>query len=72
MPTRGRIDRKKHEVDIIERVLDGGVWTPSPHPDGGHVTNLEDLRGVPTGTVTSAPKVDVPGRDPDHDPDSDG
>jgi hypothetical protein len=42
MGAGGRIDRRKHEVDIAERVLGGGVWT-GPAPASGARVVLVDL-----------------------------
>jgi len=60
MPGGGRIDRKKHEVDITERVLEGGVWTGPPHSGAEHVISLElDRHSWPFGTVSSSVQIEV-------------
>ena len=57
MAARGQIDRRKHEVDIAERVLGGGVWT-GPAPIGGHLVAIDlDVAVIPAGSVTSTVRV---------------
>jgi hypothetical protein len=56
----GHIDRKKHEVDITERVLDGGVWTGPHRPESGRVVNIElDRRAWSFGTLSSSVQIEV-------------
>jgi hypothetical protein len=58
MRARGRIDRKKHEVDIAERVLAGGVWAGVGHLDDAHVVDVAvDIYPWPLGTVVSSVEV---------------
>jgi hypothetical protein len=57
---RGHIDREKHEVDITERVLEGGVWTGPLRPESGRVVNIElGQRTWPLGTISSSVRIDV-------------
>lgn len=66
MKRRGRIDRTKHEVDITERVLEGGVWAASDRPDAGRVVDLDMRVEVwPLGTIASAVQVQTIDPDPD-------
>jgi len=53
------IDRKKHEVDIAERVLQGGVWA-GPSPDGrGHiVTSQAELDSEPAAAPAVPERFD--------------
>ena len=62
MGSPGHIDREKHEVDVAEHVLAGGVR--AEHDDGNatgaHVVGLETgLRAWPLGLVASAVQVQV-------------
>ena len=59
MPPKGQIDRRKHEVDITERVLEGGMWTAGTGPlENGRVVELDFARAAwPLGTVQSAVQV---------------
>src|SRR3954469_642296 len=41
MAREGQIDRQKHEVDIAERVLEGGVGTESNPAEGARVVAIE-------------------------------
>ena len=69
MPPRGHIDRKKHEVDIIERVLEGGLWTAGGHLENARVVELDfGMRGRPMGTTPARVEVRMLGPD-DHDRD---
>jgi hypothetical protein len=57
MRHRAHIDRTKHEVDITERVLNGGVWA-LPSSDHGQVVDVELKIDVwPLGTTESAVQV---------------
>jgi hypothetical protein len=59
-----RIDRTKHEVDIAERVLAGGVWTGSTLPQDSRLVDIDfDKREWSLGTVDTA--VQVRTLDPD-------
>jgi hypothetical protein len=50
-----QIDRRKHEVDITERVLEGGVWTASASPDRGRIVALAfEIGAWSLGAVASA------------------
>ena len=62
MGSPGHIDREKHEVDVAEHVLAGGVR--AEHDDGGgtgaQVVGLDaGLRAWPLGLVASAVQVQV-------------
>jgi hypothetical protein len=61
MPPKVQIDRRKHEVDVTERVLEGGMWTAGTGPlDNGRVVQL-DFGGAPWpfDTVRSAVQGEV-------------
>jgi hypothetical protein len=65
MSRRGHIDRTKHEVDVTERVLNGGVAGPI-QLDHGQVVDLEvGIRAWPLVTAVSAVQVSTP--DPERD-----
>ena len=51
-----QIDRRKHEVDITERVLEGGIWTAGTGPlENGRVVEIEFARAQwALGTVDIA------------------
>jgi hypothetical protein len=58
MAARGHIDRKKHEVDIAEHVLAGGVRAESRDELRAHVSAFDlGLRAWPLGVVASAVQV---------------
>jgi hypothetical protein len=59
MPPGGRIDRRKHEVDITERVLEGGLWAAGGSLENARVVvELEfGMRGRPMGTAPSAVEI---------------
>lgn len=60
MRSRGRIDRTKHEVDITERVLEGGVWAAPGAYDRTRIVNLAvGVQVWPLGTVASAVQVET-------------
>lgn len=60
MSRRGRIDRRKHEVDVTERVLNGGVSGPI-QIDHGEVLDLDlGIHASPPGTAESAVQVSAP------------
>jgi hypothetical protein len=67
MRPKGHIDRKKHEVDITERVLEGGVWAGPGHFDNAQVVvNLDvGTEKWPLGTVASTVRVQVGDDDDD-------
>ena len=66
MRPAGHIDRRKHEVDITERVLEGGVWTGPTPIDHVRVVGIDlGERVWPLGTVTSAAQVQAFGDDGD-------
>lgn len=66
MKPRGRIDRTKHEVDVAERVLEGGVWTgPAPVGHRRAVDTVVGLTMFPPGTVVSTPRVRTVEIDPE-------
>jgi hypothetical protein len=66
MRSPGHIDRRKHEVDITERVLEGGVWTGPTPIEHARVVGIElGERTWPLGAVTSAAAVQTFGDDPD-------
>jgi hypothetical protein len=66
MRRRGHIDRTKHEVDITERVLEGGVWAAGEPVDAGRVVDLRMRVEVwPLGTIASAVQVQTIDRDSD-------
>jgi len=52
----GRIDRKKHEVDITEHVIEGGVHAEVGRRAGDRVVALAPW---PLGVVASAAQVQV-------------
>lgn len=58
MNPQDRIDRKKHEVDIAERVLEGGVWNTVPPSERGHIIGTEiGLQILPVGEEVSVTQV---------------
>jgi hypothetical protein len=60
MGTHRHIDRKKHEVDVAERVLTGGVRTePRQSARSNGVTFDLSVRGWALGLVASAVQVQV-------------
>ena len=62
MGSPGHIDREKHEVDVAEHVLAGGVRAERDNDDGtgAHVVALDGgLRAWPLGLVASAVQVQV-------------
>jgi hypothetical protein len=59
-----RIDRRKHEVDVLEHVMKG-VRTQVPGRGGGLHVVERDIRGWTAVTVKSAIKVEVVDDDPD-------
>jgi hypothetical protein len=64
MKDRGRIDRKKHEVDITERVLEGGVWAgPGQIEDARTVTLNAGVRVWALGELASAVRVQTGRKD---------
>jgi hypothetical protein len=66
MALRGRIDRRKQEVDIIERVLEGGLWAAGGHLEDARVVELGfGMRGRPMGTTPSSVEVRMLGLDDD-------
>jgi len=66
MRSPGHIDRRKHEVDITERVLEGGVWTGPTPIDHVRVIGIDlGERTWPRGTVDAAVHVQAFGDDPD-------
>jgi hypothetical protein len=69
MPPKGQIDRRKHEVDVTERVLEGGMWTAGTGPlENGRVVELDFASAPwPFDNVQSAVQVQVRGSD-DEDP----
>jgi hypothetical protein len=68
MRSPGRIDRRKHEVDVTERVLEGGVWTGPTPVDGAHVVGIDyGVRPWPLGTVDSTVQVVAFGDDRERD-----
>jgi hypothetical protein len=67
MRPKGHIDRTKHEVDITERVLEGGVWAGLGHLDNARVVVDVAIREWPLGTVASTGQVERRGSDDDED-----
>jgi hypothetical protein len=68
MAARGQIDRRKHEVDIAERVLGGGVWTgPAPIGDAHLVAIDLDVTVWPSGSSSSTVQVKRFGDRQDHE-----
>jgi hypothetical protein len=66
MLPRGRIDRRKHEVDITERVLEGGLWAAGGHLEDARVVELGfGMKGRPMGTPSSSVEVRMLGLDDD-------
>ena len=62
MGSPGHIDREKHEVDVAEHVLSGGVRAERGNDDGtgAHVVALDGgLRAWRFGVVASAVQVQV-------------
>jgi hypothetical protein len=61
MASPGHIDREKHEVDVAEHVLAGGVRAERDSDGtGAHVVALDGgLRGWPFGLVASTVQVQV-------------
>lgn len=58
MRARGQIDRRKHEVDITERVLAGGIWAGVGQFDHTHVVDVSvGVYPWPLGTVVSSVEV---------------
>jgi hypothetical protein len=66
MRPKGHIDRTKHEVDITERVLEGGVWAGLGHLDNARVVVDVAIREWPQGTVATG-QVERRGSDDDED-----
>jgi hypothetical protein len=58
MEVKPGIDRRKHEVDVLEQVMKGVRTQPS---ERGHASQVVDLsiRHWPGGTVASAIQVHV-------------
>jgi hypothetical protein len=72
MGSRIQIDRKKHEVDVAEHVLSGGVRADAVGgPDGPIVALDIGMRGWPFGIVASAVQVQVLPVDDDFNASSD-
>ena len=68
MPPTGNIDRKKHEVDITERVLEGGLWAAGGHLEQARVVELSfDMRGRPMSSASTIEVRLLGSRDDDHD-----
>jgi hypothetical protein len=67
MRPKGHIDRKKHEVDITERVLEGGVWAGLGHLDNARVVVDVAMREWPWRTDPSTAQVERRGPDDDED-----
>jgi hypothetical protein len=66
MRPKGHIDRKKHEVDITERVLEGGVWAgPGGHIENARVVVDVTMREWPLGTVAPTAQLERRGSDDD-------
>jgi hypothetical protein len=66
MRYRGQIDRTKHEVDVAERVLEGGVWAGVGDYDRTRIVNLDTgVQVWPLGRVASAVRVQTIPPDPD-------
>jgi hypothetical protein len=60
VPPKGPIDRKKHEVDILERVLEGGVWTASGRIENVRAVELDfSTREWSLGEVQSTIRVQI-------------
>ena len=60
MGSPGHIDREKHEVDVAEHVLSGGVRAERDNGTGAYVVALEGgLRAWRFGLVASAVQVQV-------------
>jgi len=61
MGSPGHIDREKHEVDVAEHVLAGGVRAErGSDGTGGYIVALDgELRAWPFGLVASAVQVQV-------------
>lgn len=59
MATKGHIDRQKHEVDITEHVLGGGVRTSSGGPDSRVQETDLGISAWPLGTVATAVQVEL-------------
>jgi hypothetical protein len=64
MEAKPAIDRRKHEIDILEQVMKG-VRTQAP--GRGRAPQIVDLgiRGWVAGTVTSAVQVQVVDEEPE-------
>lgn len=66
MKHRGHIDRTKHEVDITERVLEGGVWAGPGQFEGARDVDLDiGVQASPLDTVASAVQIQTVSRHPD-------
>jgi hypothetical protein len=65
MEVKPGIDRRKHEVDVLEQVMKGVRTQPS---ERGHASQVVDLciRRWPGGTVASAIQVRVIDDDDDY------
>lgn len=64
MKSKGHIDRRKHEVDITERVLEGGVWTGPTPIHRARVIGIDVSRQPwPLGTLTGSVPVKTFGDD---------
>ena len=59
MKHRGHIDRTKHEVDIAERVLEGGVWAGPGQFEGTLVVDF-DIGVQPWSLGTAVSVVQKP------------
>jgi hypothetical protein len=74
MRSRGHIDRRKHEVDIVEHIAQGGIRA---EPSSKDITLDEEWRPWPLGVVSYNVRVEVldyeghttewPGRPPPED-----
>jgi hypothetical protein len=56
---KGHIDRRKHEVDITERVLEGGVWAGPGHLENARVVVDIGMHEWLLGTVASTAQVQM-------------
>ena len=58
MEVKPRIDRRKHEVDVLEQVMKG---IRTERSERGHTPQLKDLsiRRWPGGTVATAVQVEI-------------
>ena len=66
MRPKGHIDRRKHEVDVTERVLQGGVWAGPAPIHNARVVGIDfRLQQRFLGPVSSAVRVKTFGDDRD-------